>query len=158
MPHQSKPVIAFGFRDEDVEYRSGDRCVWMTFTWTRGPRVYPAGSVRWTGGDALTDEEKTTVFAEVLRYIAEEDSKPTVIINVDDPSRAVWEHVCSLNSGFVQAVEYTSDQEQDELEREGYLRSLRSSGGLSVDGVDIVDEQQLDDLLSARRKGKNSAR
>src|SRR6476469_1803776 len=130
MPHQSKPVIAFGFRDEDVEYRSGDRCVWMTFTWTRGPRVYPAGSVRWTGGDALTDEEKTTVFAEVLRYIAEEDSKPTVIINVDDPSRAVWED----------------------------LRSLRSSGGLSVDGVDIVDEQQLDDLLSARRKGKNSAR
>lgn len=126
---EDEPAITFGFRGEDVQYRIGGRRVWTGFTWMLGPRLYPDGNVQWTGGCALTDEEKTRVFEDVLRFVAEEEEeKPIVVINVDDALRVLWEDVCSAHSGLVQRVEYTSDEERYASERESLLGSLHSVG------------------------------
>lgn len=150
MPKRTPPVITFGARGEDVEYRRDGKAVWIGFTWMNGPRLYPVDTIRWTDGSTLTDEEKTKVFAYVLRFVARTDEPPIVRINVDDASRALWENVCSSHSELVRAVEYTSDEQLYALEREGYLRSLQA-GGLTIDGVEIQDEDDIDRVMSERR-------
>ena len=75
-----------------------------------------------------------------------------MIINVDDESKALWEAICSANASLIDAVEYTSDDEDHAREREMYLSSLRAGKGLSVDGVEIRDEHDLDELMNRRRR------
>ena len=148
----SAPAIAFGFRGEDVNYRRHGRTLSVTFTWIAGPRLHPGGITRWSDGSPLTDEDKSSVFRDILQFIASEGERPTVVINVDDESKALWEATCSANASLINAVEYTSDDEEHAREREMYLSSLRAGRELSVDGVEIRDEHDLDDVMNRRRR------
>jgi hypothetical protein len=144
--------ISFGFRGEGVNYqRQGNRLV-VDFTWIGGPRVYPDSITKWSGGSALTDDEKITLFREVLQFVTVEEAPPTVVINSDAPSRTLWEQVCASNAALVAAIEYTSDETERARERDMYLSTLRAGRELSVDGVDIRDEHDLDRVLQRRRR------
>ena len=148
----ARPQISFGFRDEGINYRRQRQDLIVDFTWIRGPRVYPDSIVKWSGGQLLTDDEKITVLREVLEFVTVEDAPPTVVINSDGSSRKLWEHVCSSNPTLVAATEYTSDAMNYAREREMYLSTLRAGTELSVDGVDIKDERELDTVLQRRRR------
>ncbi len=150
----SAPAIAFGFRGEDVDYRRRGLTLSVAFTWIGGPRLYPGSITRWSDGGRLTDEDKSNVFRDVLQFVAREGERPTVVINVDDASRALWDEVCSANAPLVTAVEYTSDDAEHAREREMYLSSLRAGKGLSVDGVEIRDEHDLDAVIKRRQRNR----
>jgi len=146
------PRISFGFRGETINYQRRRQDLVVDFTWMNGPRVYPDSVVKWSDGQQLTDDEKVTVLREVLEFVTLEDGPPTIVINSDAPSRKLWEYVCSSNPALVAAIEYTSDAMNLAREREMYLSTLRAGGGLSVDGVDIKDEHDLDTVLERRRR------
>jgi hypothetical protein len=148
----SAPAMAFGFRGEDIDYSRHGQTLSVAFTWIGGPRLYPCSITRWSDGSQLTDEDKSGVFRDVLQFVAKEGERPAVVINVDDPSRALWEEICSANAPLVSAVEYTSDDAEHAREREMFLSSLRAGKGLSVDGIEITDEHDLDELMKRRRQ------
>ena len=146
------PRISFGFRGEGINYQRQGQGLTVDFTWIGGPRVYPDGIATWSCGTLLTDDEKLTVLREVLQFVTLEDGRPTVVVNADDPSRTLWEEVCSSNAALVAAIEHTSDETEFARERDGYLSAVRAGKELSVDGVDIRDERDLDAVLQRRRR------
>ena len=143
--------ITFGFRGEDVIYQEQDRAIRIAFTWGRGPRLYPESIAKWSDGIALTTQEKRRVFTEVLRFIVRDEPVLTVVVNVDDPSRQLWEEASHAAREGSVAVEYTSDQEEHARERAMFLSTLQAGKGLSIDGLEIRDERTLDRVLDARR-------
>ena len=146
------PRISFGFRGEGITYqRHGQRLI-VDFTWIGGPKIYPDSIARWSGGIPLTDDEKITVLHDVLQFVTLEEARPTVVVNSDAPSRTLWEQVCSSNAALVAAIEYTSDEAEFARERDMYLSALRAGRELSVDGVDIRNEHDLDRVLQRRRR------
>ena len=149
---QDGPAIAFGFRGEDINYRDHGRALSVGFTWLNGARLYPDSISTWADGTTLTDGEKATVFHDVLQFIAQGRERLIVVINMDDPSRALWEEMSSANGAWVSAIERTSDDEEQARERAMFLSGLRAGKGLSIDGVDIRDERDLDTVLKARRR------
>jgi hypothetical protein len=152
------PSIGFGFRGEDIHYHLGGRVLTAGFTWLGGARLYP-GSIRsWRDGTELTSEEKAKVCQDLLRFIADVGERAIVVLNRDDPSRAIWETASSTLPGWVTTIEYTSDAEQRARERAMFLSTLRAGKGLSIDGVEIRDERQLDAALEARHRDGGRSR
>ena len=146
------PTLAFGLRGEDIHYHLGGRDLTAAFTWVGGGRLYP-GSIRsWRDGTELTSAEKADVFQGLLRFIADTGEPAIVVVNRDDPSRAIWETASSAHPGWVTTIEYTSEAEQRARERAMFVSTLRAGKGLSIDGVEIRDERQLDAVLEARRR------
>ena len=148
-------TISFGFRHEGINYQWQGQSLVLDFTWIGGPKVYPDSIAKWSGGTVLTDDEKITVLREVLQFVAVEEAPPTVVINSDAPSRRLWEQVCSANPALVAAIEYTSDATELARERDMYLSTLRAGNEMSVDGVDIRDEHDLDTVLDRRRRRRD---
>lgn len=148
-------TVSFGSRGEGINYRRQERGLVVDFTWINGPRVYPDSITEWSGGTPLTDDEKITVLREVLQFVTLADSRPVVVVNSDDPSRNLWEHLCSSNATLVAAIEYTSDETECARERDMYLSALRAGKELSVDGVDIGDEHDLDTVLRRRQRRRS---
>ena len=99
--------------------------------------------------------EKITVLHDVLQFVTLEEAQPTVVVNSDAPSRTLWEQVCSSNAALVAAIEYTSDETEFARERDWYLSALRAGRELSVDGVDIGSEHDLDTVLERRRRRRS---
>ena len=152
---EDAPRISFGFRGEGINYQRQSRGLVVDFTWIGGPRVYPDGIAKWSDGTVLTNDEKITILREVLHFVTVEDARPTVVINSDDPSRELWEQVCASNAALVGAIEYTSDEAVFARERDGFLSAVRAGKELSVDGVDIRDERDLDAVLQRRRRRRS---
>jgi hypothetical protein len=149
------PRLSFGFRGEGINYQRQGQGLVVDFTWIGGPRVYPDSIAKWSGGTLLTDDEKMTVLHEVLQFVTLEEGRPTVVVNSDAPSRMLWEQVCSSNAALVAAIEYTWDETEFARERDGYLSAVRAGRELSVDGVDIRDEHDLDTVLQRRRRRRS---
>lgn len=131
------PAIAFGLRGEDINYGDHCRALNIGFTWINGARLYPDSISTWSDGTTLTDGEKATVFRDVLRFVAQGRERSIVVINMDDPSRALWEEISSANGAWVSAIERTSDDEEQGRERAMFLSVLRAGKGLSIDGREI---------------------
>jgi hypothetical protein len=152
------PTLAFGFRGEDIHYHLGSRDLTAEFTWVGGARLYPGSIRRWRDGMELTSEEKAKVFQDLLRFIADTGEPTIVVVNRHDPSRAIWETASSAPPGWVTTIEYTSESEQRARERAMFLSTLRAGKGLSIDGVEIRDELQLDAVLDARHRDGGGSR
>ena len=148
--------ISFGFRGEGINYQRQGNSLVVEFTWIGGPRVYPDSIAKWSGGTVLTDEEKIAILGEVLQFVTLEEAPPTVVVNSDDPSRTLWEQVCSSNGALVAAIEYTSNEAENARERGDFLSALRAGKDFSVDGVDIRDEHDLDRVLQQRRQRRST--
>jgi uncharacterized protein YeaC (DUF1315 family) len=149
---RDKPRIEFGFRGEDITYRLPGKELYVGFTYINGPRFYSESIEKWKDGSPLTEEEKEKVFSDVVRFLKRKRNKPIVVINTDDPSKKLWEHLCSTNQTIIKEVEYTSDEEQLQFERNMYLGFLKAGKGLVINEAEIKNEQDLDNALRARRK------
>jgi hypothetical protein len=146
------PEMAFGFRGEDISYRLAGRELEISFTYMAGPRVYTDSIVRWRGGPPLTDAEKERVFDDVITFLRGKRDKPVVVINADDPSRALWERLCAARAQDVKSVEHTSDEAQRQAERDMYLGTLAAAKGVVIDGTPIRSAEELDRFLANRPK------
>lgn len=148
--------ISFGFRGEDIDYQWQGKSLTVAFTWIGGPKLYPDSIAEWSDGTVLTDDEKIAVLRDVLQFVTHEDERPTVVVNSDAGSRTLWEHVCSSNAALVAAIAYTSDETEFARERDMYVSAFRSGKELSVDGVDIRNEHDLESVLERRRRRRSS--
>jgi hypothetical protein len=147
-----KSKIEFGFRGEDITYRLSNKSMDLSFTWIKGARIYTETIAKWEDGSTLTEDEKRRVFIEVVRFVGKEMENPIIVINTDDPSRALWEELCSINEDLINKIEYTSKEEQFQFERKMYLEFINAGKIVNIDGIDISNEKELDDFLQKRRK------
>lgn len=149
---RSRGELSFGFRGEGITYRLGGRALEVDFSYMGGPRLYAEGIGRWSDGTALGDDEKAEAFREIVRFVKASGGKPTVVVNSDDPSAATWERLCAENRRFVAGIERSSDEQEFELVRSMYLRTLQAGKGITIDDTRITNEGELDHYLRARRK------
>jgi hypothetical protein len=147
-----KPTIKYGFRGEDITYRLSNKSLELSFTWINGARIYTETIAKWEDGSTLTADEKKRVFIEVIRFVGKEGEKPIIVININDPSRDLWEELCLINGVLINNIEYTSKEEQYQFERKMYLEFINAGKKVNIDGVDISTEKELDDFLQTRRK------
>jgi hypothetical protein len=147
-----KPKIEYGFRGEGIIYSLLNKSTYLWFTWMNDARIYTETIAKWEDGSILTEEEKTRVFIEVVRFVGKECEKPIIVINIDDPSRSLWEELCSINAVLIKNIEYTSKEEHYQFERKMYLESINAGKKVSIDGIEISSEKDLDDFLQKRRK------
>lgn len=150
---RSVPRIEFGSRGEEITYKWANNALEVGFSYLNGPRIYSDTIDRWSSGAGLTEDERTTVFGDILSFVNERRGKPTVVINTDDAARIQWERLCSANRTMVKAIEYTSNRQNVQLERDMYLEVLRAGKELTIDGREISTEQELDKVLQTRHDG-----
>ena len=100
--------IDYGYRGEGITYRLSNKSLDLSFTWINGPRIYTETIAKWEDGSVLTADEKKRVFIEILRFVGKKREKPIIVINIDDPSQALWEEQCSTNGDLINKIEYTS--------------------------------------------------
>lgn len=148
----NKPKIEFGFRGEDSTYHLRGKEAYIYFTWCNGDRIYPDSIDKWNDGSALTDEEKERVFKDVLHFIKRKKGKPIVVINTDDPCKNIWEHICSINQAIIDNAEYTSDEKNYQFQRNSELAYINHGGKLTIAGIEIKSEQDLDEAMEKFRK------
>ena len=133
-----KSKIEYGFRGEDITYRSLNKSIQVGFSWVNGARLYSETIDKWEDGSNLTAEEKKRVFNEIVRFVGKNREKPIIVINIDDPSQALWEDVCSINEILINKVEYTSKEEQYQFERDMYLELIIAGKIVNIDGIDYT--------------------
>jgi hypothetical protein len=146
------PLIAFGFRGEDISYCLANHELEISFTYMGGPRLYAESIDHWRAGPPLTDAEKERVFNDLISFLRGHHDKPIVVINTDDPSRALWERLCAAHASAVKSVEHTSDEAQRQLERNMYLGTLETGAGLVINDAPIRSVEELDRFLAGRPK------
>jgi hypothetical protein len=117
--------IEFGFRGENIIYKQESKEIEISFSWLNGARVYPDDIQKWMDGSPVTESEKEKIFVDVLRIIKKRHGKTIVVINADDPSRDLWERLCSVNQTIVKEIEYTSDEESFQSQRNMFLEMLQ---------------------------------
>ena len=149
---EAKAKIKYGFRGEGISYRLPNKSLDLWFTWMNGARIYTETIAKWDEGSILTADEKKRVFIEVVRFVGKRDEKPIIVINANDPSRALWEELCSTYEVLINNIEYTSREEQFQFEREMYLEFIKAGKKVNIDGIEISNEKDLDDFLQKRRK------
>jgi hypothetical protein len=144
--------MKFDSKGEWITYAQHDKEIEVESTWMNGARFYPESIDRWKGGPPLTDGERERVFIDVVNFVKRKNERPIVVINTDDPLKELWERLCSLNQPVIKRVEYTSDEEQYQSERETWLNVMRAGKGLSFNGVEVRNGEELDGELRKVRK------
>ena len=74
-----------------------------------------------------------------------------VVINKDDTSKNVWEDICSINQSIIDNIEYISNEENYQFERNMYLDFLRTGKKVFIEETEIKNEQDLDKALQKYR-------
>jgi len=141
---------------EGIIYRLLDKSLEIWFTWVEGSRIYTETIAKWDDNSVLTNEEKKKVFTDVLDYVAKKREKPIIVINSDDPSKELWEQLCSENQSLIRDLEYTSNEKQYQNQREMYLDILKAGKGLVIHGTEIRNEKELDTVLDKLRESNAS--
>ena len=141
------PKLEFGFRGEGVICTLGGRRVEVASSWHNGERLYPGTMRAWSDGQPLADDEALSVFRQVVSFVAQQHEKPVVVLNRDDPRLALWERGCAEVADGIVRVDYTSDAERDENLRQMFLGALQAGKRLHADGVEITNEEQVDDFV-----------
>jgi hypothetical protein len=149
------PKMEIGSRGEDVIYFLNDNKICIGFTPLNKPRINSESIDKWEKGFGLTENEKEKVFIDVIQFIKKEYKKPIVIINIDDPSRNLWENLCKKYQKFIKDIEFTSDEEQMQFERNMFLDVLQSGKELAINETDIKNVQELDNFLAAHKKKRS---
>jgi len=150
----TRSKIEFGFRGEGITYSLPNRSADVWFTWMDGARIYTATIAKWRHGSPLTRHEKEMVFNEVLRFVVQKAERPIIVINEDDPSKELWEQLCSANQPVIKNIEYTSREKQTQLERSMYLGFIKAGKKVVLDGTEIANEQALDEAMQKRAKSQ----
>ena len=156
MAARTGPKISYGFRGEGISYESEGKNVEIDFTYHNGNRIYTDSISRWNDRTIISDAEKKTILRDLLRFTKGWFRKSIVVINTDDPSQSLWEDVCTEMAAMVKGIEYTSDEINRQFERQMYLGTLNSKGGLIINGVSIDTEEKLDEVLAAIQKEREA--
>jgi hypothetical protein len=151
--NSSEPKIEFGFRGEGITYHLQGKSVEVWYTWLYGSRVYTENLLKWKDGSGLTDDEKMQIMGDIVRFIGQKHEAPTIVINRDDPFGVFWEQFSSTHKSIVKTVEYTSRAAQNDSMRKMYLDFIRAGKAVTLDGVEISSEQDLDKALKKTGKG-----
>ncbi len=106
---------------------------------------------KWKDGTFLTNEEKERVFNDLLHYIKRTRKSLIVVINKDDTSKNIWEYICSVNQSIIDKIEYTSDEENYQFQRNNDLNYIKNGGKLTIDGFEIKSEKDLDEAMQRFR-------
>lgn len=152
------PRIEFGFRGEGIIYQLPNKSMELWSTWVNGMRVYTETISKWKDGSFLTTEEKKQVFTDVIRFVEKKAEKPIIVVSADDPSKRLWEELCGENQPFIKNIEYTSREEQHQVEYKMYLDFIRAGKKVTVDGFEISNENDLDKFIEKRRKNQAAYR
>jgi hypothetical protein len=148
-----KPKTKFGSRGEDIIFRWKNGSINIGFTRGTGDRIYTDTIDTWDGANIeLTEDEKETVFREVLEFLRRKRKKTIVVINEDDDDKALWELLCSVHEGLIKDVEYTSDEKNYQSQKQVYLTILNAGRKLVIDDVEIKNEEQLEEVLRSLSK------
>lgn len=148
----NKPEIKFGFGGEDVIYSQPDKEIYISYTWINGARIHSESINKWKDGSILTQEERQTVFNDILRFLRREGKKPIIVINTDDASKELWARLCNTSQKAIKGIEYTSEEEKDQFHRQMCLDIFKSGGNLEINGAKINNEQELDEALRKLRE------
>lgn len=150
----SGPKIKFGFRGEGIEYKLDDKEICINSTWIDEERIYTDSIIKWDNGDALTRDEKSKIFADVIAFVRREArKKPIVVINRNTDAE-FWESMANANISEISKVEFTSNKDQDQLLYDMFLSDLKT--GLAIDGVVIRNKEELDMYWSKRTVGSGA--
>jgi hypothetical protein len=147
--------IERGFRGEGVEYMVGNKSLEMDFTWCNGDRLYTETISKWNDGQRLTLDEKKTVFVDTLDYLGGPYRKTIVVINTDDESCRLWKELSDKHSESIEKIEYWSNEQQRQFERNMYIEILNSKASLEIEGKPIKTVDQLDRVLEDLANAKN---
>jgi len=153
-------IIKFGFQEEGLTYQQAGKEIYVWFTWVNGNKIYPDEIKKWKDGTRLTDHEQEHVFLHLLDFVGRKKGKPIVVINLDDASKSLWEDLCSKNKSLIENIEYTSDEEDVQWNRERILKDLNSDsfkeGKLKtgIAGIQVNNEQDIERALASYIKQK----
>lgn len=148
------PKIEIGSRGEDITYILNDKKLYIGFTPLK-PRINSESIDKWEKGLCLNENEKEKVFFDVIQFINKKYKKLIVIINKDDPSRNLFETLCKKYQKFIKDIEFTSDEEQFQFERNIFLDVLNSGKELAINDTDIKNVQELDKFLADHKKKRS---
>ena len=148
--------IKFGRHDEGLVYQQAGKEIYVGFTWIKGNTIYPDEIKKWGDGSKLTEQEQEQVFLDLINFVGRKKGKPTVIINIDDRSKSLWEYLCKSNNQLIEKIEYTSDEEDVQYNRKISLEALKSGGKIKryIDGVEINNEEDMERALASYIKKK----
>ena len=146
------PELEFGNRGEDVIYRLPGKEIYVVSTWLEGRRVYTEDIDKWQDGSPLSEEEEKKIFSDVLHFLGRKGEPPLVVINTDDPLKDLWEQMCSLNQSLIKGIEYTSDEVHFQNEREMWLGLIKAGQTVTLEGVEVRTENELDEVMQKQRK------
>ena len=148
------PRMKFGFRGENIFYSLSDKEIELEYTWINGPRVYTESIDRWRDSSPMTEDEKRKVFSDVVHFVKRKAKKAIIVINSDDPSKELWEQLCSLNQSVIHDIEYTSDEDQYQFDRSMWLGFIMAGKSINFDGVEVRSEEELDEVMRKRRRSR----
>ena len=147
-----EPAMRVTSRGEGITYRIGGREVEIGIMPGKPPRLLAGSFDKWSDGQGLTDEEKSSVFTEALAFIQQRfREKATVVINRDDLSSSFWELLCTERRDQMAGIEYTSDREQFSRVQSLVESLPRGKVRVIVDDKEISDPAAVPDALAALR-------
>jgi hypothetical protein len=156
MSEQGRAQITFGPRGEGVVYYRDRRTLHVEYTYGHGPKLHPDLDLhRWPNGEPLSEREKRIVFLDIVRFVrggllARLFGRPlTVVVNDDDPDRALWTRLAG-EAGV--RVEHSSDEAQLCVDRQRYLNHILAQRVLRINGAELRTEAELDAFLVPRHQ------
>lgn len=144
----SRAQIKYGSRGEGIIYRVSGKEAEFQFTWINGNRIYTETIIKWKDGNKISEAEKKTILVDLLRFTKGWFRKSIVVINTDDPSQSLWKQVCTEMVEWVKEIEYSSDETNQQFERQMYVEQLDLHGSVIINDILIHDENQMDEVLS----------
>jgi hypothetical protein len=139
--------LKFGFRGEGIEYQLGSRNIHVDFTWIKGNRIYLECLSLHRDPLPLSKFEKREASLAIINFVFERRGPPILVLNTDDPSLSLWAALCEQNRVRIADVEYTSDEAQLQFLREAWMKSLKRSSCLNVNGRDLRNEDDVEEAV-----------
>jgi len=149
-----KVCIEYGPRGEDLEYKVGSNTLGISLTWCNGERLYTETINKWNDGTKLSVDERKDVFVNTLKFLNGTSGSTIVVINIDDESCSLWRELSIQYQDLVKAVEYWSNEQQREFEREMHIEIINSKASLTIDGTPIESVEHLDEVMKGIRGKK----
>jgi inner membrane protein len=141
------PHLEFGFRGEDITYRSAGGEADISFTYIRGPRIYTDSMKGWKDGRPFTAAERREILGHTVAFVKKQRELPTIVVNVDDPLAAEWFAICEEMQGSIAGVERISDQDYRDTQKKMMMGFLKSGKGVTANGMHLRTEEDVDRFI-----------
>jgi hypothetical protein len=143
------PTIKFGSRGEGIEYKLGDKELFINSTWIKGERIFTESIRKWNKGEELGEGEKKKVFVDIVDFYKRNGDKPIIVINRDKDGQ-LWESLANENIQKISKIEFTTDKEEDQFLYNNFLDTIKT--GLTINDIEIKSKDDLDKYWETRKK------